>query len=85
MLLGGTRTISTIYNMCPGLDVYRADPAQPLTTASEELDDLDHDLCEVWMCILPYYSMCAYSSLWNCASSLALKLSPNLLFVYEPV
>ena len=30
--------------MFPGLDLYYAGPAQPLTTASEELDDLDHDL-----------------------------------------
>ena len=33
-----------------GLDLYSADPAQPLTTLGEELDDLDHDLsdlCEV--------------------------------------
>ena len=30
--------------MFPGLDLYYADPAQPLTTAGEELDELDHDL-----------------------------------------
>ena len=32
--------------MFSGLDMYCADPAQPLTTAGEELDDLlvDHDL-----------------------------------------
>ena len=32
--------------MLPGLDLYYADPAQPLRTAGEELDDLlmDHDL-----------------------------------------
>ena len=30
--------------MFPGLDLYHADPAQPLTTAGEELDDLDHHL-----------------------------------------
>ena len=30
--------------MFPGLDLYYADPAQPLTAAGEELDDLDHDL-----------------------------------------
>ena len=29
--------------MFPGLDLYHADPAQPLTMAREELDDLDHD------------------------------------------
>ena len=33
--------------MYPGLDLYFADPAHPLTTAGEELDDLDHDLPEV--------------------------------------
>ena len=30
--------------MFPGLDLYHADPAQPLKTTGEELDDLDHDL-----------------------------------------
>ena len=30
--------------MFPGLDLYYTDPAQSLTTAGEELDDLDHDL-----------------------------------------
>ena len=30
--------------MFPGLDLYYADPAQRLTTAGDELDDLDHDL-----------------------------------------
>ena len=30
--------------MFPGLDLYCADPALPLTTAGEELDNLDHDL-----------------------------------------
>ena len=34
-------------------DLFCADPAQPLTTAGEQLDDLDHDLSvddqsEVW-------------------------------------
>ena len=33
--------------MFPGLDLYYADPAQPLTTAGEELDDLDHDLSDL--------------------------------------
>ena len=28
------------------LDLYYADPAQPLTTAGEELDELDHDLSD---------------------------------------
>ena len=31
------------------LDLYYADPAQPLTTAGEELRDLDHDLSELWL------------------------------------
>ena len=31
--------------MFPGLDLYHADPAQPLTTASEELDDLQIMIC----------------------------------------
>ena len=41
--------------MFPGLVLYYTDPAQPLTTAREELDDLDHDLSdlpdlsEAWM------------------------------------
>ena len=30
-----------------GLDLYYADPAQPLTTAGEELDDLDNDLSDL--------------------------------------
>ena len=38
--------------MLPGLDLYYADPAQPLTTAREELDDLDHDLFDVWLTLL---------------------------------
>ena len=33
--------------MFPGLDLYCADPAQPLTTAREKLDDLDHDLSDL--------------------------------------
>ena len=41
----GTRIISILCSTCfPALDVYYADPAQPLTTAGEELDHLDHDL-----------------------------------------
>ena len=30
--------------MLPGLDLYYTDPAQPLTAAGEELDDLDNEL-----------------------------------------
>ena len=33
--------------MLPGLDLYCADPTQPLTTGGEKLDDLDHDLEKV--------------------------------------
>ena len=33
--------------MFPGLDLYYADPAQRITTAGEESDDLDHDLSEL--------------------------------------
>ena len=33
--------------MFPGLDLYYADPAQPLTAAGEELDDPDHDLSDL--------------------------------------
>ena len=37
--------------MFPGLDLHYTDPAQHLRTAGDELDDLDHDLSdlfEVW-------------------------------------
>ena len=34
------------------MDLYYAGPAQPLTTAGEELDDLDHDLSEVVQCFI---------------------------------
>ena len=47
MLPGGTRTIGRIEHMFPELDLYYADPAQPLVTAGEELDDLNHDLCDL--------------------------------------
>ena len=30
--------------MFPGLDLYHAHPAQPLTTSREQLDNLDYDL-----------------------------------------
>ena len=33
--------------MLPGLDLYHADPAQPLTTAGEEVGELDHDLFDL--------------------------------------
>ena len=47
MLPGRSRITCMIYHLFPGLDLYCADPAQPLTTASEELDDLDDDLCDL--------------------------------------
>ena len=31
----------------PGLDLYHADPAQPVITTGKELDDLDHDLSDL--------------------------------------
>ena len=36
-----------VQHMLPGLDLYHADPAQPVTTASEEPEDLDHDLSDL--------------------------------------
>ena len=37
-----------LYHLFPGLDCrYYADPAQPLTTAGQEPDDLDHDLSDL--------------------------------------
>ena len=47
MLPGGNRIIYMIYHMLPGLDLYYADTAQPLTAAGEELDDPDHDLSDL--------------------------------------
>ena len=34
--------------MFPGVDLYYAHPAQPLTTAGEELDDLQDDLSDLF-------------------------------------
>ena len=51
MLPDGSRVICMIEHMLPELHMHYADPAQPLTTAGEELDYLDHDLSdlsEVW-------------------------------------
>ena len=47
MLPDGTRIICTICHMFPGLDLYHADPAQPLTKAGAELHDFDHDLSDL--------------------------------------
>ena len=46
-MVGPVYIICVIQHVFPGLDLYYADTAQPLTTAGEELDDLydlDHDL-----------------------------------------
>ena len=42
VLPGGTRLICMICHKFFGLDLYHAYPAQPLTTAGDELDDLQH-------------------------------------------
>ena len=47
ILPGGTRIICVTWHIFLEYDLYCANPAQPLTTAGEELDDLDHDLSEV--------------------------------------
>ena len=47
MLPGGSRTICMIYHIFSGLHLYYADPAQPLTMAGQELDDLNHDLSDL--------------------------------------
>ena len=36
-----------IYDMFSGLDLYCTDPAQHLTTAGQDLDDLDRDLSDL--------------------------------------
>ena len=51
MLPGGGRRIC-MYLLCRScflglLDLYCTDRAQPLTTAGEDLDDLDHDLSDL--------------------------------------
>ena len=64
MLPGGSRTVCIIYSICmlPGLDLYYADPAQPLTKVGEELDDLqqvaDHDRYRLYMIYLS--GVCKY-------------------------
>ena len=50
MLPGGRRIICMIcmiWGTFSGLDLYYTDPQQPLTTAGEELDGLDHDLSDL--------------------------------------
>lgn len=56
-LPGGTRiNPPDLAHVSCGLGLYRAGPAQSLTTAGEEIDDLqiDHDLFEVWK--IPVFS-----------------------------
>ena len=36
--------ICVMYRMFPGRDLYYTDPAQPLTAAGKELDDLQVDI-----------------------------------------
>lgn len=43
MLPGGTRILYIVPHMVPGLRLVYAEPAQPPTTAGEELDDLSVD------------------------------------------
>ena len=43
--------------MVRGLNLYYADPAQPLTTARERPNALDHDLFEVWSSVLGTYQV----------------------------
>ena len=59
-----------IWYMFPVLDLYYADPAQPLTWAGEELDYLDHDLsglCPTCEIVAP-----------SLGSSLGLETNPSL-------
>ena len=48
MLPGGSRILYLVWRMFPGLNLHYTDPAQPLITAGEEPEDLDHDLFDVW-------------------------------------
>ena len=50
--------------MFPGLALYYAGPAQPLTRAGEELDHLDHDLPVIYLsdvCFIAKISYFAYA------------------------
>ena len=48
MLPGGTaHNLHDLTHLYRGLDLYYAGAAQPLTTAGEELDGLDHDLSDL--------------------------------------
>ena len=48
--------------MFPGLDLYYAAPALPITTAGEELDDLDHDLSDI--CLSELSRLSTSWSIW---------------------
>ena len=52
--------ICMIWHMFPGLDLYNADPAQPLTTAGEELDYLDHDLSDLSVLDVEHFSISVF-------------------------
>ena len=50
MLPGGTaHNLHDLTHLYRGLDLYYAGAAQPLTTAGEELDDLHHDLSDLFV------------------------------------
>ena len=49
--------------MFPGLDLYYAAPALPITTAGEELDDLDHDLSDI--CLSELSRLSTSWSIWS--------------------
>ena len=43
-MVGPVYSLRELAHVAGGLDLYYADPAQPRTTAREELDYLDHDI-----------------------------------------
>ena len=45
----GTRITCMVQYMFPGLDLYYVDHAQSRKTPSEELDDLEHDLSDLFV------------------------------------
>ena len=47
------RIICMKWHMLPGLDLYYTDPAQPLLTAAQDEDDLDHDMSDVCDLLCP--------------------------------
>ena len=56
--------------MFPGLELYYANPAQPLTTAGEELDYLDHDLSD----------LSVRSRSWSICPRWELFIKPHFIF-----